>query len=196
MTSKFLRANDGSSLANGDAENATRRLGMTYADELTKIRLRDALAREDALVRERDELRHRLAAGREAAARHLAGLTPREQQIMEMVLAGHPSKNIAADLTISQRTVENHRAAIMKKSGAKCLPALARLALVASWDDAWVLHPQAGALNADRPDRDTPVNPCRGATARLNAAHEEPADDLKSFRNRPVAMSNRDHQTI
>ncbi|MFN7194776.1 MAG: LuxR C-terminal-related transcriptional regulator [Rhodospirillales bacterium] len=51
---------------------------------------------------------------------------------MDMVLAGHPSKNIAADLHISQRTVENHRASIMRKSGVRSLPALARLALAAS----------------------------------------------------------------
>ena len=54
---------------------------------------------------------------REAAANHVAGLTSRQRQIMDMVLAGHPSKNIAADLGISQRTVENHRASIMKKTG-------------------------------------------------------------------------------
>ncbi len=35
---------------------------------------------------------------------HLADLTPRQRQIMHLVLAGHPSKNIAADLGISQRT--------------------------------------------------------------------------------------------
>jgi two-component system CheB/CheR fusion protein len=50
---------------------------------------------------------------------------------MDLVLAGHPSKNIAADLGISQRTVENHRASIMKKTGSKSLPALARLAVAA-----------------------------------------------------------------
>ena len=48
----------------------------------------------------------KLSAWREDAARHVAGLTPRQHQIMELVLAGHPSKNIAADLGISQRTVE------------------------------------------------------------------------------------------
>jgi two-component system, chemotaxis family, CheB/CheR fusion protein len=66
---------------------------------------------------------------RDNAARHMASLTPRQKEIMAMVLAGQPSKNIAADLGISQRTVENHRAAIMKKTGTKSLPALARLAV-------------------------------------------------------------------
>ena len=65
------------------------------------------------------------------AQRQMADLTPRQREIMDMVLAGHPSKNIAADLGISQRTVENHRASIMKRTGTKSLPALARLAIVA-----------------------------------------------------------------
>jgi two-component system CheB/CheR fusion protein len=78
----------------------------------------------------------KLAAWRESAADHIASLTARQRQIMEMVLAGHPSKIIAANLAISQRTVENHRASIMKKTGSKSLPALARLALAASWMDA------------------------------------------------------------
>jgi two-component system, chemotaxis family, CheB/CheR fusion protein len=69
---------------------------------------------------------------RESAATHLAGLTPRQREVMDRVLAGHPSKNIAADLGISQRTVENHRASIMKRTGSKSLPALARLALTAA----------------------------------------------------------------
>jgi two-component system CheB/CheR fusion protein len=73
-------------------------------------------------------------AARTAAAAQLAGLTRRQRQILDRVLAGQPSKNIAADLGISQRTVENHRAAIVHRTGAKSLPALARLALAAEDD--------------------------------------------------------------
>ncbi len=99
---------------------------------LTTIRLREALARDEALLRQKNELILKLLTEREDARNRLAGLTVRQRQITELVLAGHPSKNIAADLGISQRTVENHRAAIMRKTGSKSLPALARLAMSAT----------------------------------------------------------------
>ncbi len=73
----------------------------------------------------------KLTEWRKDAADHLAGLTRRQHQIMQLVLAGHPSKNIAVDLGISRRTVESHRASIMRKAGVRSLPALARLALAA-----------------------------------------------------------------
>jgi two-component system, chemotaxis family, CheB/CheR fusion protein len=73
-----------------------------------------------------------LSARRDTAALSVASLTTRQRQILDLVLAGHPSKNIAADLGISQRTVDNHRAAIMKKTGSKSLPALIRTALAAA----------------------------------------------------------------
>ncbi len=95
------------------------------------VRWKDLLASIDrALELSRDEAK--LLDWQADAKLHLKGLTKRQHQVMEMVLAGHPSKNIAADLGISQRTVENHRASIMKKTGTKSLPALARLALAAT----------------------------------------------------------------
>jgi FixJ family two-component response regulator len=72
------------------------------------------------------------SAMRDTAVSRVASLTIRQRQIMDLVLAGHPSKNIAADLKISQRTVDNHRAAIMKKTGSKSLAALIRMAIAAT----------------------------------------------------------------
>ena len=89
--------------------------------------LRISVAR--ALDQSRDGSQ-RLAWQKEAVGQ-LAGLTARQREVMAMVLAGHPSKNIAADLGISQRTVENHRASIMAKTGARSLPALARIGVAA-----------------------------------------------------------------
>ena len=85
---------------------------------------------ERALEQSRDTTK--LSAWRKDASERIGKLTSRQRQIMDQVLAGHPSKNIAADLSLSQRTVENHRASIMKKTGAKSLPALARLSLAAA----------------------------------------------------------------
>lgn len=76
----------------------------------------------------------RLNIWRKAAATRIAELTPRQLEIMNLVLLGYASKNIAVDLHISRRTVENHRAEIMKRTRTHSLPALARLAFVATWD--------------------------------------------------------------
>ncbi|MEO6799832.1 MAG: response regulator, partial [Rhodanobacter sp.] len=94
--------------------------------------LLESIAR--ALEHARDA--NKLVAWKHAAFDHIADLTPRQKQIMDLVLAGQPSKNIAVDLGISQRTVENHRAEIMKRTGSKSIPALARLAVAASSDEA------------------------------------------------------------
>jgi two-component system, chemotaxis family, CheB/CheR fusion protein len=121
---------------NSDVPMAVQAMKAGASDFIEKPISRSELLAsvERALERSRDS--NKLLAWRETAANHIADLTPRQRQIMELVLAGHPSKNIAADLGISQRTVENHRAAIMKKTGSKSLPALARLALAATWNGA------------------------------------------------------------
>jgi hypothetical protein len=109
-----------------------RELALHISEE---IRLKVALARAEALLRQRGTAQQedstRRAVWQKEAADCVARLTPRQHEIMELVLAGHPSKNIAADLGISQRTVENHRAAIMKKTGSKSLPALGRFGFAA-----------------------------------------------------------------
>lgn len=64
--------------------------------------------------------------GAEVAAR-LALLTPREQDVMERVLAGKYNKVIADELDIAMRTVEVHRARIFEKMGVKSAVELARL---------------------------------------------------------------------
>jgi len=59
-------------------------------------------------------------------------LTARQHEILQLIVDGQPNKIIAADLGISQRTVENHRAEIMRKAGTRSLPALARMVFAAS----------------------------------------------------------------
>jgi FixJ family two-component response regulator len=55
-------------------------------------------------------------------------LTPREREVFEDLVVGHSHRVIAANLNISPRTVEVHRARIMKKTQAQSLPHLVRMA--------------------------------------------------------------------
>lgn len=70
---------------------------------------------------EETEARSAKSAVADERAGGISSLTLRQHQIFEKVLAGHPSKNIAADLGISRRTVENHRAGIARKVGSRSL---------------------------------------------------------------------------
>lgn len=56
-------------------------------------------------------------------------LTPREREIMDLVVDGKANKVIAADLNLSQRTVEIHRARVMEKMQAASLAHLVRMVI-------------------------------------------------------------------
>ena len=56
-------------------------------------------------------------------------LTPREQEVMALLAEGMPTKVIATRLGISTRTAEHHRAAVLKKMGARTVSHLARMSM-------------------------------------------------------------------
>ena len=56
-------------------------------------------------------------------------LTPREQEVMSLLAEGMPTKLLATRLGISTRTAEHHRAAVLKKMGARTVSHLARMSI-------------------------------------------------------------------
>jgi two-component system response regulator FixJ len=61
----------------------------------------------------------------------LQTLTPREHDVLQGLVRGHPNKTIAYDLDISPRTVEIHRANLMSKLGVASLSEALRIAFAA-----------------------------------------------------------------
>jgi two-component system response regulator FixJ len=66
----------------------------------------------------------------DAVTARLGAITPRERDVLGQLVVGHPNKIIAHELNISPRTVEIHRANLMKKMQADSLSHLVRMALV------------------------------------------------------------------
>ncbi|MGE5165758.1 MAG: response regulator FixJ [Sphingobacteriales bacterium] len=98
-------------------------LEKPFDDELILTSVRSALDKDARGARQKAEL----------AEIHdkLAGLSNREQQVLEGLVAGKANKVIAYDLGISPRTVEIYRANLMTKMDANSLSDLVRMAMTA-----------------------------------------------------------------
>jgi FixJ family two-component response regulator len=95
---------------------------------LDPLSLRAAVER--ALTEARNQ--HDVQTERQEVLIKLGKLSTRQRQVLHLMLEGKSSKVIAAQLFMSQRTVESHRANVMKKMSAKSLPELARMVSVAN----------------------------------------------------------------
>ena len=78
-----------------------------------------------------DDTVRKQATDRKAVEKRLAVLSERERQVFERVADGEMNKVIAADLGISERTVEVHRGQVMRKLGVKTLAQLVRIKIEA-----------------------------------------------------------------
>jgi len=87
-----------------------------FRDQELLDKIQDALGEDARLRAERKDLQD--IEGR------LGSLTPREREVLDLVVAGKANKNIARALDISQRTVEIHRARVMEKMGVRSVSML------------------------------------------------------------------------
>ncbi len=93
-----------------------------FSDQLLLDRIRRAIEKDG-------EVRRAHSQHAEVAAR-LAQLTPREREVMDLVIAGKANKVIASELGLSPKTVEVHRAHVMKKMQVDSLADLVRLGML------------------------------------------------------------------
>jgi len=113
----------------GDIPMAVEAMQHGAFDFLQKpFRDQDLIDRiQRALERDRE---NRAALGERTRIRErLDSLTPREREVLALVTSGKANKTMAADLGLSQRTVEIHRARVMEKMGASSVAQLVRMVL-------------------------------------------------------------------
>jgi two-component system, LuxR family, response regulator FixJ len=108
----------------GDVPMAVTAMKSGAADFIQKpFRDQDLIDRiHKALDRDRERRKGR--AQEDAIRARIALLTPRENEVMQRVARGQANKVIAMDLSVSQRTVELHRARVMRKLGMRSLAEL------------------------------------------------------------------------
>jgi FixJ family two-component response regulator len=128
-----------------DVSMAVQAMRAGAADFIAKpIDAQALLASVKRALRQTSNPAERSAPGA-AAAMRVAGLTKREREVMTLIAAGRANKEIAAQLGITRRTVETHRAMIMIKLRVKSLADLVRLAVSAEETTYPDLRPDAPA---------------------------------------------------
>ena len=116
-----------------DVALAVQAMKAGAADFLEKP-LDDARLLKAILIAQNTEVTRSAVGVKTHAAEMIAALSPREQDVLRWVVAGRANKVIAQDLGISPRTVEVHRANLMRKLGATSLSELVRISLAGGLD--------------------------------------------------------------
>lgn len=77
----------------------------------------------------------RLRERQQDALRRFANLTLREQQVLQFVATGHANKVVAMKMAVSIKTVEKHRASVMRKLRLQSFCDLLRFWFFLTWDE-------------------------------------------------------------
>jgi FixJ family two-component response regulator len=120
--------------AHGDVWMCARAMKAGAIDFLTKPLRDQDLLDAVSLGIERDFTRRRSLAHNADLQKRYDALTPREQEIMSRVLRGSLSKQIAADLALSEATVKMHRGRLMHKMGSRSVADLVQKACILGLD--------------------------------------------------------------